>query len=615
MPKLAVSLTTVVVARDECPSLETLQEISAVLCGCVEEFDFAIVANASDNATAIGLKSLAEVFPDLTIVFLSARVHDEVARLIGIDIAIGDFILYPSLGSEEIKQIPRVLDAVPEGYDLILGIEAGRLPVKRSIAAKICYAAFRIVFRSLTGIEFEPDPATLRLLSRATALLVSTRSDGEVLIRARTIGPGFPSKIVDLPPTGAAKSASGTIWEGFARSFRLILTANASPLRASSCVALLGSVLSVVYSGYVVLVYFFKPEVAAGWTTLSLQISGMMFIFSILFVFFAEYLIQLTSANPTRSRRHLVFREIRSRLSRRRRRLNVASRQLQARCSRPHFRGAGGSAMMGGTPTIGLIGHTGYVGGTLLKHASFNHLYNSSNIDDIAGREFELVVCAGVSAAKWLANKEPDTDRAGIARLTDALRTVKAQEFILNSTIDVYPDPSIAADEGSAIEPSRNHPYGRHRYELEAWVVEHFPLVRIIRLPALFGQGLRKNVLFDLLNDNAVRNINPAGIYQWYPMRRLWADVVTIRRANLALANLFTAPLPMADIIDAFFADVAVGEQKCPAPRYDLRTKHAPVFGGGGGYALDAEVMLGEMARFVIEERRRARVPGPGSSR
>jgi polyisoprenyl-phosphate glycosyltransferase len=72
-----------------------------------------------------------------------------------------------------------------------------------------------------------------------------------------------------------------------------------------------------------VLVYFFKPEVAAGWTTLSLQISGMMFIFSILFVFFAEYLIQLTSANPTRSRRHLVFREIRSRLSRRSRRLNV----------------------------------------------------------------------------------------------------------------------------------------------------------------------------------------------------------------------------------------------------------------------------------------------------
>ena len=40
-----------------------------------------------------------------------------------------------------------------------------------------------------------------------------------------------------------------------------------------------------------------------------------------------------------------------------------------------------------------------------------------------------------------------------------------------------------------------------------------------------------------------------------------------------------------------------------PAPRYDLRTRHAELFGGQNGYILDESTVLGEMARFVAAER------------
>ena len=49
-----------------------------------------------------------------------------------------------------------------------------------------------------------------------------------------------------------------------------------------------------------------------------------------------------------------------------------------------------------------LIGNTGFVGGNLLRQQPFDALFNSKNIDDIAGRSFDLVVCAGVRAEKWL---------------------------------------------------------------------------------------------------------------------------------------------------------------------------------------------------------------------
>jgi hypothetical protein len=251
----------------------------------------------------------------------------------------------------------------------------------------------------------------------------------------------------------------------------------------------------------------------------------------------------------------------------------------------------------------GLIGHTGYVGGTLARSVCRAAMYNSKNIDSIRGRSFDLLVCAGVSAVKWLANKDPEADRAGIARLTDALAEVQAREFVLVSTIDVYPDPSSTLDEAAAIDHASNHAYGRHRLELEYWTREHFRNARVVRLPALFGEGLRKNALYDLLHDNMLDSINPAAVFQWYPMMRLWRDIQTIRNVDLKLVNLFPPPLPMSQIVDAFFAGAPVGEPKSPAIRYDLRTRHAELFGGRGGHILDAATVLGEMARFVAAQR------------
>jgi hypothetical protein len=257
-----------------------------------------------------------------------------------------------------------------------------------------------------------------------------------------------------------------------------------------------------------------------------------------------------------------------------------------------------------------LIGHSGFVGGTLLRAGRFDDLYNSSNIADMVGRSYDLVVCAGVSAAKWLANKDPDKDRADIARLTDVLERVDAREFILISTIDVYPDPASRADETASINPSANHAYGANRYRLEEWVKARFPGTRIVRLPALFGEGLRKNAVYDLLNDNGTSSINPGASFQWYPMRRLAFDIDRVRSADLRLVNLFSEPLAMREVTDAFFPVASLGPETDSAPHYDLRTIHAELFGGRDGYVLDATTALGEMARFVAAERRRLSAQG-----
>jgi hypothetical protein len=255
-----------------------------------------------------------------------------------------------------------------------------------------------------------------------------------------------------------------------------------------------------------------------------------------------------------------------------------------------------------------LVGYTGFVGGSLHRERAFDVLVNSKNADCLRNGDFDLVIHAGVPAVKWIANRDPEADRAAIGSICDVLATTRIEELIFISTIDVYPDPSAPLDESVAIDPARNHAYGRHRFELEQWVRGHFANVRVVRLPALFGEGLKKNVVFDLLNCNQVGNINPASRFQWYPLARLNVDIEKIRSRDIRLINLFPEPIPTSLIVDRFFPGAPTAAAIEPAPAYGLRTRYSEMFGGPPGYMLDQTAVLDELAAFIAWERaKRAR--------
>ncbi len=234
-----------------------------------------------------------------------------------------------------------------------------------------------------------------------------------------------------------------------------------------------------------------------------------------------------------------------------------------------------------------LIGHTGFIGTTLLRQRSFQHLYRSTNIDEIRGREFELVVCAGAPAQKWIANREPERDRRNIEHLMQSLGSIRCRQFILISTVDVFQCP-IGVDESTAVDEGQLEAYGLHRRMLEKFIEQRFAARLIVRLPALVGPGLRKNIVYDLRHGNALESIDSRALFQFYPVVNLWYDIEIGLAHKLALLHLTAEPVSVAEVALEGFGRSFPAQSAHAAPaRYDIRSRYVDRFRTTPGSTVD----------------------------
>jgi hypothetical protein len=209
-----------------------------------------------------------------------------------------------------------------------------------------------------------------------------------------------------------------------------------------------------------------------------------------------------------------------------------------------------------------LIGYTGFLGTTLNIPGRFTDFYNSKNIHELEG-EYDLIVVAAPSASKWWANDQPEEDSKGIDAIRNAIFRSSARRVVLLSTIDATFD----------------HPYGRHRLWLEQQMPHNST---VLRLPALYGPGLRKNALYDLLAGKPVAN----QVYHWYSVARLWGDV---QAAQPGLWLKYSAPLSMWEIAERLERTGQVHLTRDPHKDY----------GEPGPYTMTSQEVLEDIVRWV----------------
>eukprot|EP01100_Stratorugosa_tubuloviscum_P001416 TRINITY_DN1317_c0_g3_i1.p1 TRINITY_DN1317_c0_g3~~TRINITY_DN1317_c0_g3_i1.p1 ORF type:complete len:275 (-),score=115.56 TRINITY_DN1317_c0_g3_i1:29-853(-) len=261
-----------------------------------------------------------------------------------------------------------------------------------------------------------------------------------------------------------------------------------------------------------------------------------------------------------------------------------------------------------GLSNCALVGFSGFVGQNLLNQSTFQHFYNSKNIEEIKNKQFDIVVASCCPAQKWLANKEPEKDHQIIQGLINIFETVEVTKlFICISTIDVYKQSlNLDEDYDCSIDAENHHAYGRNRLYFENFVERKYNgKYLIVRLPALFGNFLKKNYIYDLLNNNGLQNINPNTKFQWYNLNNLTKDILIAINHNVKLINFFTEPILTQSIVENCFQDKQNQIQPFNlngnlAIVYDLKTKYSNIFNNApNGYIDSTQSVLNQLIEWV----------------
>ncbi len=310
----------------------------------------------------------------------------------------------------------------------------------------------------------------------------------------------------------------------------------------------------------------------------------------------------------------------------------------------------------------GLIGSTGFVGGNLLRQMTFKQHYNSRNIQEIQGCEFDLLVCAGAPATMWAANRDPEGDAKNLKALSEAIRSTRTRQLVLVSSVAVFDRMDAGyTEETAAYETAKA--YGRNRRQLETDLADAAENVCILRLPALFGEGLKKNFIFDLMNpvpsfvapakreelagkftqeetalvdryftldsalgmfrfdrEAATRSgdlgaleaaYNRVGFvaavftsaesrYQFYNVARLGQDIDTCLSKGISCLNICSEPMSAWEIHKSLTGR-GFSNEGPGIVQEDVRTVHAPAFGRTGPYLFRKDEVMKDLLAFAGE--------------
>jgi hypothetical protein len=247
-----------------------------------------------------------------------------------------------------------------------------------------------------------------------------------------------------------------------------------------------------------------------------------------------------------------------------------------------------------------LIGSTGLIGMTLKEKIKFDLEFNSKNIEDflLIEDDIEDLYLSCLPATKWLINKNPYSDFQNMNDIIKKLKTKSYKRIFLFSTIDVYSNSPLKSDESYSPNVSDIN-YGTNRLIFEFLVSSlTFDNLIIIRLPGLFSKNIKKNILYDLINNNNVKNINYNSSYQWYDLNDLEEDIKKCIKTTekISIFNLFPEPVETSEIIELFGLDKQSVSAEASRSEYDFTTNVH-----NSGYIYDKTTSLLKIKKFMNE--------------
>lgn len=262
--------------------VHTHERLSQVLQQCDVEYELIFVDDGSKDRTALLLRGIQSIDPNVRVIFLSRNFGHQIAVTAGLDYAEGDAVILIDADLQDPPEvIPRMLEKWREGYEVVYGVRSSR---DGESAFKLWTArAFYRIINALSEVPLPLDAGDFRLLDRKAVLALRRMRERHRLLRAMTTWVGFRQ----LPlPYERAKRFAGTSKYPLRKMLALaldgIISFSVAPLRLVTIIGLIMSLLSLAGIVYAIVSRLMTDAWVPGWTLLfisSLLIGGMQFVF------------------------------------------------------------------------------------------------------------------------------------------------------------------------------------------------------------------------------------------------------------------------------------------------------------------------------------------------
>ncbi|MFM1995354.1 MAG: hypothetical protein RLZZ610_871 [Actinomycetota bacterium] len=226
----------------------------------------------------------------------------------------------------------------------------------------------------------------------------------------------------------------------------------------------------------------------------------------------------------------------------------------------------------------GVIGHSGFIGSNLLNLNAFFPVTREFLESSDTKVSFDRLLIAAPTAEKWKANLDPSNDLRDILKLSSNIgRMIQAKKVLLFSTVDVYAESGNSHELSALLPPGS---YGGNRARFESTLRSMFPVVTSVRLPALVGPGLKKNLLFDIKfgRKSSISSYNPESRFQFIDVRDGISIAMGLLEINQTCANVVSAPISISEVVTGTEFEPSLKDMSNAAKgqTYDIKTLCLP---------------------------------------
>ncbi len=288
-------LSVVFVIRNRSDEVEQLLcEAASVIASIVSDYELIVVDNASNDNSIRVLKRLTSEtgLPNLQVYALTKEVDADTASWVGLENALGDFVVVIDPLSDDIQFIPQMLDQAVRGADVVFANNAQKH--KQSLAYRWANSAFHSLYNRFNGVHLAREAPQYRLLSKRVINFILQHPQPAITYRHLPATGGFARAYLDYSSTPVA-SAPKRLGDSVDRGMRLLVSTTRAPMRLVTSLSLFGAIANLAYCFYVVCIAIFKTDVAPGWISFSLQLSGMFFLISLVLLVLGEYILNMAS--------------------------------------------------------------------------------------------------------------------------------------------------------------------------------------------------------------------------------------------------------------------------------------------------------------------------------